>query len=263
MYRSWIGSRVWCWRLPEGGKTQHTGGCQGGLTVLGEHCHHFQADILLLAELEVAETGDDLGDLFHHGADVLSQLVHGDGSAHHGCQAGLQGHKVGGDLLVGLGGGAVRVGGAQLLGAVDGLVGRGGEHQQLVPLVGEETGVEFHRNLLVEGQPPGPLDQLQDDPVADATQLVGEIRGRVVEEVSNVLRMDNEKDRETVMKSTRSVEMSSNSSQSMRSWMRRSASSYFSFLLARSESGPRRYWGNTWAIKHEEGWTGQDMTDLL
>ena len=60
----------------------------------------------------------------------------------------------------------------QLLGAIDGLVGGGGEDQELVPLVGEEAGVELDGDLLVEGQPPGPLDQLEDDAVADAAKFV-------------------------------------------------------------------------------------------
>ena len=41
------------------------------------------------------------------------------------------------------------------------------------------------------------------------------------------------------------VEMSSNSSQSMSSWMKRRASSYFSFFFSRSPSGLGRYWGST------------------
>ena len=60
----------------------------------------------------------------------------------------------------------------QLLGAIDGLVGGGGEDQELVPLVGEEAGVQLDRDFLVEGKPPGPLDQLEDDAVADAAKFV-------------------------------------------------------------------------------------------
>ena len=41
-----------------------------------------------------------------------------------------------------------------------------------MPLVGEEAGVELDGDLLVEGQPPGPLDQFEDDAVADAAKFV-------------------------------------------------------------------------------------------
>ena len=70
----------------------------------------------------------------------------------------------------------VRVSGAELLGAVDGLVGGGGEDEQLVPLVGEQPGVQLHRDLLVEREPPGPLHQLEHDAVADAAEFVRQVR---------------------------------------------------------------------------------------
>ena len=60
----------------------------------------------------------------------------------------------------------------QFLGAVDGLVGRGGEDQELVPLVGEEAGVQLDGDLLLEGQPSGPLDQFEDDAVADGAKFI-------------------------------------------------------------------------------------------
>ena len=65
---------------------------------MSEHCHHLEADVLLHAQPEVSEGGDDLGDLLHHVADVLAELVHGDGPTHHGGEAGLQRHEVGGHL---------------------------------------------------------------------------------------------------------------------------------------------------------------------
>ena len=61
----------------------------------GEHGHDLEAHVLLHGQPEVPEGGDDLGDLLHHGAHVLPQLVHGDGPPHHGGQAGLQRHQVG------------------------------------------------------------------------------------------------------------------------------------------------------------------------
>ena len=63
------------------------------------HCYNFQADILLHCKSKISEGRDDLCDLLDHGAHVLSELVHGDWLAHHGGQAGLQGHQVGGNLI--------------------------------------------------------------------------------------------------------------------------------------------------------------------
>ena len=56
--------------------------------------------------------------------------------------------------------------------AIDGLVGRGGEDQQLVPLVGQQPGVDLHGDLSVEWKFPSPVDQLEDNPVSNPTQLV-------------------------------------------------------------------------------------------
>ena len=56
--------------------------------------------------------------------------------------------------------------------AVDGLVCGGGEHQELVPLVGQQPGVDLHRDLSVEWKFPSPVDQLEDNPVSNPTQLV-------------------------------------------------------------------------------------------
>ena len=66
----------------------------------GEHGHDLEAHVLLHGQPEVPEGGDDLGDLLHHGAHVLPQLVHGDGPPHHGGQAGLQRHQVGRHLNI-------------------------------------------------------------------------------------------------------------------------------------------------------------------
>ena len=68
------------------------------------------------------------------------------------------------------------------------LVGGGGEDEQLVPLVGEEPGVQLHGDLGVEGEAPGPLHQLEHDPVSDAAQLVRQLTGRVVQQVRYVLK---------------------------------------------------------------------------
>ena len=68
------------------------------LTLLRGHCDDLQADILLHLELALAEDGDDLGDLLHHVANVLTELVHRDGLTHHRSQARLKGHQVGGNL---------------------------------------------------------------------------------------------------------------------------------------------------------------------
>ena len=69
-------------------------------TFLCEHGDNLETDVFLLAQLEVTEAGDHLGDLLHHGADVLPQLVHRDRSSHHRGEAGLQGHQVGRHLLM-------------------------------------------------------------------------------------------------------------------------------------------------------------------
>ena len=66
----------------------------------------------------------------------------------------------------------VGVGGAHPAVAVDGLVGRGGEDQQLVPLVGQEASVNLNRNLSVEWKLPSPVNQLEDNSVSNPTQFV-------------------------------------------------------------------------------------------
>ena len=86
---------------------------------------------------------------------------------------------------------AVRPGGAHPPGAVYGLVGGGGEHQQLVPLVGQQARVDLHGDLVVEGQAAGPLDQLVVDPVPDAAELVRQVGGAVVQQVVHVLQSQN------------------------------------------------------------------------
>lgn len=151
----------------------------------GDHCHNLQADILLHCESKVSEGGDDFCYFLHHGAHVLSKLVHGDGAPHHRGQAGLQRHQVGGNLLVGLGRGAVAVGGAHPV-AVDGLEGGGGQDQELVPLVGQQPRVDLDRDLGVEGKAAGPLHQLEHDPVPDPAELVRQLRVAVVQQVRHI-----------------------------------------------------------------------------
>ncbi len=86
---------------------------------------------------------------------------------------------------------AVWAGGAHAPGAVDGLVGGGGEDEQLVPLVRQQAGVDLHRDLVVEGEAAGPLHQLVDDAVADAAELVRQVGGAVVQQVVHVLTWGN------------------------------------------------------------------------
>ena len=88
-----------------------------------EHGNDLEASIFLFAHLEVAEAGDHLGDLLHHRADVLPQLVHRDRSAHHGGEASLEGHQIRRHLLMRLRCGSVCMSCPQLLDAIDGLVG--------------------------------------------------------------------------------------------------------------------------------------------
>ena len=84
-------------------------------------------------------------------------------------------------------GGPVRVGCPHPPVAVDGLVGGGGEDQQLVPLVGQQSCVDLHRYLGVERQSPGPLDEFEHDPVPDTTQFVRQLRVAVVQQISHIL----------------------------------------------------------------------------
>ena len=50
--------------------------------------------------MKISEGCYNFCNFLHHGADVLSELVHGDRSPHHGGQAGLQRHQVGGNLQI-------------------------------------------------------------------------------------------------------------------------------------------------------------------
>ena len=72
---------------------------------------------------------------------------------------------------------------------MDGLVGGGGEHEQLVPLVGEQAGVRVDGDVLVEGQAPRPLNQLHHDVVSDQAQAVRELSVAVVQQVVHVLKV--------------------------------------------------------------------------
>ena len=72
--------------------------------------------------------------------------------------------------------------------AVDGLVGGGGEHQQLVPLVGQQPRVNLDGNLGVEWKLPSPADQLQDNSVSNLTQLLWQVRCALIQQISDILR---------------------------------------------------------------------------
>ena len=75
--------------------------------------------------------------------------------------------------------------------AVDGLVGGGGEDQELVPLVGEQAGHDVVRNVLVEGESTGPLHQLDHNVVADLIELVRQHGdGRVQQKVDVLTERD-------------------------------------------------------------------------
>ena len=71
---------------------------------------------------------------------------------------------------------------------MDGLVGGGGENEEFVPLVREELCMDVHRYVLIEGEPPCPLDQLVHNAVADLAQLAGEIRRTVVQQFVDILK---------------------------------------------------------------------------
>jgi hypothetical protein len=58
-----------------------------------------------------------------------------------------------------------------------------------VPLVGEQAGVDLHGDLVVEGKTTGPLDQLVDDAVPDAAELVRQVGGAVIQQVIHVLKI--------------------------------------------------------------------------
>ena len=70
---------------------------------------------------------------------------------------------------------------------MDGLVGRGGEDQQLVPLVRQQFGMDFFGQLVVEGEAGDPLDQLVDDGVADFAEFVLQIGRVLAQQLTNVL----------------------------------------------------------------------------
>ena len=81
--------------------------------------------------------------------------------------------------------------GPQFLGPIDGLVGGGGEDQELVPLVGQQPGVDLNGNLRVEGKLPRPADQLQDNSVSNLTQLLRQVRSTLIQKISDILREKN------------------------------------------------------------------------
>jgi hypothetical protein len=72
-------------------------------------------------------------------------------------------------------------------GPVDGLVSGGGEHQELVPLVGQQPGGQVDGELAEEGQPPGPLDQLVDNGVSNLAELLFQVGLLLVQQLGNVL----------------------------------------------------------------------------
>lgn len=63
--------------------------------------------------------------------------------------------------------------GPQFLQSVDGLVRGGGKDQELMPLVCEETRVNLHGELLVEGKALGPLHELNGYGVPELAELGG------------------------------------------------------------------------------------------
>ena len=81
----------------------------------------------------------------------------------------------------------VRPGGAHPGGSVDGLVGGGGEDEQLVPLVRQQLGVDVHGKILVERQSAGPLDEFVHDRVSDLAQLLLKVSRVLVQELANIL----------------------------------------------------------------------------
>lgn len=55
-----------------------------GQLTLAEHGNDFETDILLHPQLAPLEHHRDVSDALHHESHVLSQLVQGQGSTHHG-----------------------------------------------------------------------------------------------------------------------------------------------------------------------------------
>ena len=84
-------------------------------------------------------------------------------------------------------GGPVRVGCPHPPVAVDGLVGGRGQDQQLVPLVGQQSRVDLHWNLSVEGQSPSPLDKFEHNSVTDTTQFVRQLGVAVIQQIGHIL----------------------------------------------------------------------------
>ena len=71
---------------------------------------------------------------------------------------------------------------------MDGLIGRGGQDEQLVPLVSQEPRVDVHGELVIEGKSARPLDQFVHDGVSDLTELLLEICRVLVQQLSDVLK---------------------------------------------------------------------------
>ena len=70
---------------------------------------------------------------------------------------------------------------------MNGLIGRGGQHQELVPLVGEESGMYFFGQLVVKGQSGYPFYQLVYDGVSNLAEFVLQIRWILTEQLTNIL----------------------------------------------------------------------------
>lgn len=155
---------------------------------LSDHGDHLEADILLNAEAELPEGCDDPSDFLHHAAHILAELVHRDGSTHHGCQTGLKGYEVCGNLLMKFRRLTIGTDGSHPLVSMDGLVGGGGEHEEFVPLVREELCMDVHRDVLIEREPPCPLDQLVHNAVANLAELAREICRTVVQQFVHILK---------------------------------------------------------------------------
>ena len=65
------------------------------LTFLRHHGYHLEANIFLHFQLKLPKDGDHFCDFLHHISDILPQLVHGNGFAHHRRQTRLQSHQIG------------------------------------------------------------------------------------------------------------------------------------------------------------------------
>ena len=71
------------------------------------------------------------------------------------------------------------------------LEGGGGQHQELVPLVGQQPRVQLHREFIIERKATRPLNELEHDPVPDPAELVRQLRVAVVQKVRHVLQREN------------------------------------------------------------------------